>query len=145
MPGQRGGGVRSRLTAAADAATAYLTHVLGEAGTQADGDPDAPRAVRWTLRREAYRTLAEARGAVALTAAELPALARHAQGADHVVTTLEQLVDATTACAVHLADTGRLTPQHTARLTELLDTLAGERHHTGLRVPEAAAVPALAG
>ncbi|MFE7891360.1 FUSC family protein [Streptomyces sp. NPDC057412] len=145
VPGQRGGGVRARLTAAGDAVSAYLAHVLDESGTRADGDVGEPRAVRWTLRREAYRTLAEARAAVALAAAELPALARHAQGADRIVATLEQLVDATTACAVHLDDTGGLTPRHTARLTELLDALAGERHRTGLRVPEAAAVSALAG
>lgn len=81
------------------------------------------RALRWTLRREAYRALAEARAAIALAAAELPALARHSEGADEIVAVLERLVDTTTACAVHLDDSGRLTPRHVRRLAELLDEL----------------------
>ncbi|MDQ0602648.1 hypothetical protein QF037_006993 [Streptomyces canus] len=135
MPGQRGGTVRARLTAASRAAQAYLDHVLREAHTDLRGDFD-PRALRWTLRREAYRTLAEARTAIALAAAELPALARHSEGADHIVTTLERLVDTTTACAVHLDDSGRLTPRHTERLNELLGELAEDRERVGLRLPE---------
>ncbi|MFE7270731.1 FUSC family protein [Streptomyces sp. NPDC057623] len=171
MPGQRGGGVRARLTAANRAAYAYLAHVLRESGADNDasaargwgsdrGDTRAPRespvhdvpnghdpgrsdarALRWTLRREAYRALAEARTAIALGAAELPALARHTEGADDVVDTLERLVDTTTACAVHLDDSGRLTPWHTARLTELLQELAQERDRVGLRGPGAPEVP----
>jgi uncharacterized membrane protein YccC len=127
MPGQRGGGVRTRLTAADDAAHAYLAHVLS-------GSED--RATRWTLRREAYRTLAEARAAIALAAAELPALARHAEGADDIAATLERLADTTTACAVHLDHTGRLTPQHLERLAELRAQLADRRDRTGARLPE---------
>ncbi|MFE2099864.1 FUSC family protein, partial [Streptomyces sp. NPDC059468] len=114
MPGERGGGVRARLAAAASAAHAYLVHVLNESGD---------RTERWALRREAYRTLAEARTAIALSAAELPALARHTEGTDAVAAVLERLVDTTTACAVHLDDTGRLTPRHTRQLQELLDEL----------------------
>ncbi|MGW7207983.1 FUSC family protein [Streptomyces sp. NPDC054837] len=133
MPGQRGGTVRARLTAASRAAQAYLDHVLREADT----DPrDDSRALRWTLRREAYRTLAQARTAITLAAAELPALARHSEGADHIVATLERLVDTTTACAVHLDDSGHLTPHHTERLTELLGELAEDRERVGLRLPE---------
>ncbi|MFC8093884.1 FUSC family protein [Streptomyces sp. NPDC057301] len=149
MPGQRGGGVRSRLATADRAAHAYLAHVLRESeATSARREADAPRmpygpnpprtdsrAARWTLRREAYRALAEARTANALAAAELPALARHTEGADEVVATLEQLVDATTACAVHLDDSGRLTPWHTDRLTELLEELAEKRDRAGLHGP----------
>ncbi|MBG0856156.1 FUSC family protein [Streptomyces spinoverrucosus] len=127
MPGQRGGGVRARLGAAGSAAQAYLAHVMSESDD---------RAARWTLRREAYRTLAEARGAIALAAAELPALARHTEGADEVAGTLERLVDTTTACAVHLDDAGRLTPRHTERLAELLDELESGRRRLGLREPE---------
>ncbi|MGW3724033.1 FUSC family protein [Streptomyces sp. NPDC000851] len=131
MPGQRGGGVRARLAAAGGAAQAYLAHVLHET------DPDSDtRAVRWTLRREAYRALAEARTAIALAAAELPALARHSEGAEEIVAVLERLVDTTTACAVHLDDSGRLTPRHTERLTELLDELAERRDRVGLRLPD---------
>ncbi|MFE5817702.1 FUSC family protein [Streptomyces sp. NPDC056479] len=137
MPGQRGGGVRARLGAAGRAAYAYLAHVLRESDPRDTAPGPDPRAHRWTLRREAYRALAEARTAIALAAAELPALARHTEGADEVVHTLERLVDATTACAVHLDDSGRLTPRHTAQLTELLDELAQERVRVGLRIPEA--------
>lgn len=126
MPGERGGQVRARLAAAAGAAHAYLTHVL-------DGPDD--RAARWTLRREAYRALAEARTAIALAAHELPALARHTEGTDEVAAVLERLVDTTTACAVHLDDTGRLTARHRERLAELLDELAAGRERVGLRAP----------
>ncbi|MFC5214744.1 FUSC family protein [Streptomyces coerulescens] len=140
MPGQRGGGVRARLGAAGRAAYGYLDHVLREADGAAQRGADT-RALRWTLRREAYRALAEARTAIALAAAELPALARHTQGADDVVATLERLVDTTTACAVHLDDSGRLTPWHLAQLNELLDELAEERDRVGLRIPDAPEVP----
>ncbi|WP_327182449.1 FUSC family protein [Streptomyces sp. NBC_01334] len=126
MPGRRGGQVRARLAAAVRAADAYLTHVL-------DGSDD--RAARWALRREAYRALAEARTAIALAAHELPALARHTEGTDEVAAVLERLVDTTTACAVHLDDTGRLTARHRERLAELLDELAAGRDRVGLRAP----------
>ncbi|GAB7107671.1 FUSC family protein [Streptomyces phaeofaciens JCM 4814] len=126
MPGERGGQVRARLAAAAVAAHAYLTHVL-------EGRDD--RAARWTLRREAYRTLAEARAAIARAAAELPALARHTEGTDEVAALLERLVDTTTACAVHLDDTGRLAAPHRERLAELLDELAVRRDRVGLPAP----------
>ncbi|MFI1720205.1 FUSC family protein [Streptomyces sp. NPDC020489] len=127
MPGQRGGTVRSRLAVAAAAAQAYLDHVLS-------GSED--RAARWTLRREAYRTLAEARAAIALAAAELPPLARHSEGTGDIVVTLERLVDTTTACAVHLDDSGRVDPEHTRRLAELADELAKERTRARIRLPE---------
>ncbi|MFE6283929.1 FUSC family protein [Streptomyces sp. NPDC057877] len=117
VPGRRGGTVHARLAAAGGAAYAYLAHVMDQ--------PD-DRARRWILRREAYRALAEARTAIALAAAELPALARHTEGTDRVAVLLERLVDTTTACAVHLDDTGRLTPRHLERLDELLTELAGQ-------------------
>ncbi|OQD54628.1 hypothetical protein BM536_022105 [Streptomyces phaeoluteigriseus] len=123
MPGERGGHVRARLASAAGAAHAYLVHVL-------DGSDD--RAARWTLRREAYRALSEARAAIALSAAELPALARHTEGTDEVAALLERLVDTTTAAAVHLDDTGRLDRRHSDRLTELLGELAAHRERVGL-------------
>ncbi|MEU0813529.1 FUSC family protein [Streptomyces mirabilis] len=132
--GQRGGGVRARLTHAAEAAHVYLAHVLDD-GTTDD------RAGRWALRREAYRALAEARASIDLTAAELPALARHAEGTDEVAATLERLVDTTTACAVQLDDNGRLTPEHTERITALLDELAEGRERAGLVVKEGQALP----
>ncbi|WP_345574303.1 FUSC family protein [Streptomyces prasinosporus] len=126
VPGQRGGGIRVRLAEADDAAHAYLAHVLG------GGD----RAARWALRREAYRTLAEARTAVALASAELPPLARHTDGADGIADLLEQLVDTVTACAVHLDDTGRIGPRHAERLAALRDALARRRDRVGPRLPE---------
>ncbi|MDQ0911481.1 putative membrane protein YccC [Streptomyces canus] len=171
MPGQRGGGVRSRLAAASGAAEAYLTHVLQEterpgpremarpgprqterpvprqtprpvpqgAGSVVRDTPaDDTRARRWTLRREAYRALAEARTAIALAAAELPALARHSEGADEIVAVLEGIVDTTTACAVHLDDSGRLAPEQVQRLTELLDELGRldeGRGRVGVQLP----------
>ncbi|WP_053851846.1 FUSC family protein [Streptomyces sp. NRRL B-24085] len=159
MPGQRGGQVRSRLAAAGGAAQAYLAHVLEEtergpgpretarpgrrgaepaAGNTLAEDTDT-RPLRWTLRREAYRALAEARTAIAVAAAELPALARHSEGADEIVAVLERIVDTTTACAVHLDDSGRLGSDQVHRLTELLDELGRldrGRVRAGLRLPE---------
>ncbi|MEV5728794.1 FUSC family protein [Streptomyces pharetrae] len=111
LPGKRGGGVRARLAAAGKAAHAYLAQVTGGSGD---------RPTRWVLRREAYRTLAEARTAIAVAAAELPALARHTEGTERLAAALERLVDTVTACAVHLDDTGRLTPGHARRLDRLL-------------------------
>ncbi|MFH7340989.1 FUSC family protein [Streptomyces sp. KHY 26] len=127
MPGQRGGRVRARLAAAGSAAHAYLVHVLGEYDD---------RAERWALRREAYRTLAEARTAIALAAAELPALARHTAGTDAVADLLERLVDTTTACAVHLDDMGWLTPRHVGQLRYALHELGFQE--TEMPLPAAA-------
>jgi hypothetical protein len=95
----------------------------GEAGGSGGSGDYGDRAERWALRREAYRTLAEARTAIALAAAELPSLARHTAGADAVADVLERLVDTTTACAVHLDDTGRLTSRHVEQLREALAEL----------------------
>ncbi|WP_329574355.1 FUSC family protein [Streptomyces sp. NBC_01361] len=114
VPG-RGGAVRTRLTTAGEAAHAYVLHVLS-------GSDD--RAGRWTLRREAYRALAEARSAIDLAAAELPPLARHTAGTEDVAVTLEALVDTTTSCAVHFDDTGRVPEQHAERIDALLAELA---------------------
>lgn len=164
MPkGQRGGAVRARLTEAGTAAHAYLAHVLNEShapggatgttGTSPSSGGPTPngvsvsvgaalpgesddRAARWTLRREAYRALAQARAAIALSGAELPALARHTEGTDEVAAVLERLVDTTTACAVHLDDTGRLTRRHTERLTALLDELERHQGHARVSLPD---------
>jgi uncharacterized membrane protein YccC len=127
VPGERAGGVRARLTAAADAAYAYLAHVLHEPGD---------RARRWTLRRDAYHALAEAQAAIGRAAAELPALARHTEGTAEVAATLERLVDTTTACAVHLDDAGSLDPRHRERLDQLLAELAARRRRAGLGTAE---------
>ncbi|MFF1697324.1 FUSC family protein [Streptomyces sp. NPDC058257] len=121
-PVQRGGRVQDRLSAARESAHAYLRHVLS--GARDGGPADAEhRAARWALRRDAYRTLAEARAAIDLAAAELPTLARHSAGSEQVAVTLERLVDTTTACAVHVDDTGRLPRRHAERIDALLAEL----------------------
>ncbi|MDI3403763.1 FUSC family protein [Streptomyces cavernicola] len=113
------GGVTARLTAARAAIHVYVHHVLAEHDGRAD---------RWTLRREAYRTLAEARAAIDRAAAELPPLARRTAGAERTAAALERLADATTACAVHLDDSGHIpAPQAAATCHEAqLLGLAGE-------------------
>ncbi|MGY4975766.1 FUSC family protein [Streptomyces sp. 900105755] len=126
LAGRRGGGVRARLASAGRAAHAYLDHVLSGSGD---------RGERWALRREAYRTLAEARAAITLAAAELPALARHTEGTDAVAAVLERLVDTTTACAVHLDETGRLTARHTRQLEDLAAELERGGRRLGVAVP----------
>ncbi|MFK0155609.1 FUSC family protein [Streptomyces sp. NPDC090493] len=126
LAGRRGGGVRARLAAAGRAAHAYLDHVLSGSGD---------RGERWALRREAYRTLAEARAAIALGAAELPALARRTEGTEAVAAVLERLVDTTTACAVHLDETGRLTDRHTRQLEDLAGELERGGRRLGVVVP----------
>ncbi|MGW6057551.1 FUSC family protein [Streptomyces sp. NPDC055189] len=129
-PVQRGGRVQDRLSAARDSAHAYLRHVLSGAhdgahdGAHEGGRAGAEhRAARWALRRDAYRTLAEARAAIDVAAAELPTLARHSAGSEKVAATLESLVDTTTACAVHVDDTGRLPRRHAERIDALLAEL----------------------
>ncbi|MFF2728981.1 FUSC family protein [Streptomyces sp. NPDC058008] len=93
LPGRRGHTVRAALDTAVRAAHRYLGHVL-----------DAPEdhARRGALRRDAYRSLAVARTAIDLSAAELPSVSRHSAGSDSVAGALEQLIDTTTACAVQL-------------------------------------------
>ncbi|MFH8486370.1 FUSC family protein [Streptomyces longisporoflavus] len=129
-PVPRGGRVQDRLSAARESAHAYLRHVLSGAdggvrdGAHGGDSADAEhRAARWALRRDAYRTLAEARTAIDLAAAELPTLARHSAGSEKVAATLESLVDTTTACAVHVDDTGRLPRRHAERIDALLAEL----------------------
>ncbi|MER5440303.1 FUSC family protein [Streptomyces sp. NPDC002790] len=121
--GHRGSGVRVRLAVAHDAAHAYVRHVLSESAQGAEAQ-EVDRHGRWALRREAYRTLAQARAAVDLAAAELPVLARHSDGSRQVTVVLERLVDATTACAVQVDDTGRVPEQHARRIDVLLAELA---------------------
>ncbi|MFE6893308.1 FUSC family protein [Streptomyces sp. NPDC057694] len=122
LPGpgdHRGGGVRVRVAVAREAAHAYVRHVLSE-----DTGRPQDRARRWALRREAYRTLAQARAAVDLAAAELPVVARHSDGARRVTVVLERLVDTTTACAVQVDDTGRVPRQCAERIDGILAELA---------------------
>lgn len=115
LPGSRGHRVRAALDSAVGAAHRYLRHVLG-----------APedRHGRDALRRDAYRSLAAARTAIDLSAAELPAVARHTAGSGDVASALEQLIDTTTACAVQLGHPAdELPASHAERLAAQLSAL----------------------
>ncbi|MEU6441076.1 FUSC family protein [Streptomyces sp. NPDC047046] len=125
LPGRAGTVARGRLAVASQAATDYLGHVLS-------GSPDLPG--RWALRRAAYRSLAQARAAVEVSAAELPPLARRSAGSAELTAVLERLVDTTTAAAVHADDAGTLPPRDSARLRALLGEL-GTLDHERTPVP----------
>ncbi|MET9592967.1 FUSC family protein [Streptomyces sp. NPDC006516] len=115
LPGRPGQGVRAALDTAVGAAHRYLGHVMA-----------APQdhAGRGALRREAYRSLAAARTAIDLSAAELPAVARHSAGSEGVAKALERLIDTTTACAVELGHpTAELPPSHAELLARHLAEL----------------------
>lgn len=117
LPGQRGHTVRSALDTAAGAAHRYLGHVLA--------CPE-DHTGRGALRRDAYRSLAAARTAIDLSAAELPAVARRTAGSDDIAGALERLIDTTTACAVHLHHKAAELPAgHAERLAEQVAALGG--------------------
>ncbi|WP_299538191.1 FUSC family protein [uncultured Streptomyces sp.] len=122
LPGLRGRSVRAALGEAEEAAHRYLRHVL-------DHPEDLDR--RWALRRDAYRSLAVARTAVDLSAAELPPLAGRVSDAEAFADALERLIDTVTACAVQPRDGGAgLPPGHADRLHAqlcALDTARGAR------------------
>ncbi|MFC8225336.1 FUSC family protein [Streptomyces sp. NPDC057287] len=115
LPGRRGHTVRAALDTAVGAAHRYLGHVL-----------NAPedRAERAALRRDAYRSLAVARTAIDLSAAELPPAARHSAGSEGVAGAVERLIDTTTACAVQLdRPAAELPPSHAELLASQLSEL----------------------
>ncbi|MDF6017097.1 FUSC family protein [Streptomyces sp. JH34] len=115
MPGRRGHSVRAALDTAVGSAHRYLGHVL-----------DAPEdhALRGTLRRDAYRSLARARTAIDLSAAELPPVSKHSAGSEGVAGALERLIDTTTACAVQLDhQAAALPPAHAELLAAHLSEL----------------------
>ncbi|MFD3974047.1 FUSC family protein [Streptomyces cyaneofuscatus] len=115
LPGQRGNRVRGAVDTAVAAGHRYLRHVLAH---RQDG------AGRGVLRRDAYRSLAVARSALDLSAAELPPVAGRTAEFEEVAGALERLVDTTTACAVHLHGPGAaLPPSHAERIAEHLAAL----------------------
>ncbi|MXG29719.1 FUSC family protein [Streptomyces sp. YIM 132580] len=123
LPGQRGHRVRNAVDTAVAAAHRYLRHVLAH-------PQDGPG--RGTLRRDAYRSLAAARAAVDLSAAELPPVAGPTAGFEEVAGALERLVDTTTACAVHLQDgSGELSPPHAERIAAHLAALDAAHRASG--------------
>ncbi|MGF1343450.1 FUSC family protein [Streptomyces flavovirens] len=127
LPGRRGHRVRAALDVAVAAAHRYLGHVLN-----APGDDTG----RGELRRDAYRSLAAARTAIEVSAAELPAVARHSAGAEGVACAVERLVDTTTACAVELDHrSARLPASHAERLAAQLSDLDRARAAVRLAVP----------
>ncbi|RPK34485.1 FUSC family protein [Streptomyces sp. ADI93-02] len=93
LPGRRGHAVRAALDTAVGAAHRYVGHVL---------DAREDHTGRAALRRDAYRSLAAARTAIDVSAAELPPVARHSAGSESVAGAVERLIDTTTACAVQL-------------------------------------------
>ncbi|MFE3517519.1 FUSC family protein [Streptomyces sp. NPDC059166] len=107
LPGRRGHGVRAALDTAVGSAHRYLGHVL-----RAPEDD----AGRGALRRDAYRSLAAARTAIDVSAAELPRVARHSAGSAGVAGAVERLIDTTTACAVQLAQPEAGLPSRHAEL-----------------------------
>ena len=114
--GPRRRAVRTRLTAAGEAAHAYLAPCAERSPTTApDAGPCAARPIARSPRRAPRSTSPPP---------NFPPLARHTDGTDEVAVTLERLVDTTTACAVHLDDTGRVPEQHAERIDALLAELA---------------------
>ncbi|MFI2780339.1 FUSC family protein [Streptomyces sp. ALB3] len=115
LPGRRGHTVRAALDTAERAAHRYLGHVLG-----------APEdhTGRGALRRDAYRSLAAARRAIELSAAELPPVARYSAGSEGVAGAVERLIDTTTACAVQLdRPAAEIPPSHAELLARHLREL----------------------
>lgn len=128
LPGQRGHRVRDAVDTAVAAAHRYLRHVLAH-------PQDGPG--RGALRRDAYRSLAVARAALDLSAAELPPVAGRTAAFEEVAGALERLVDTTTACAVHLHDpNAALPPSHAERIAaQLADLDAAHRASERSGVP----------
>ncbi|MFC9943793.1 FUSC family protein [Streptomyces pratensis] len=115
LPGRQGHTVRAALDTAVGAAHRYLGHVL---------DTPEDHTGRGALRRDAYRSLAAARRAIDLSAAELAPVARHSAGSEGVAGAVERLIDTTTACAVQLVRPASGLPSShadllTAHLSEL--------------------------
>ncbi|MFK0290421.1 FUSC family protein [Streptomyces sp. NPDC090442] len=111
--------VGPRVTEALRSTERFLRHVLEPRPDETDP------ARRLALRRDAYRTLAQARAAAETAAAEF----RTARAADPdwlaIVTAVERIVDAATACAVRL-DRGahRPSPEEAERLGRALAAMA---------------------
>ncbi|ARF58590.1 FUSC family protein [Streptomyces gilvosporeus] len=110
--------VGQRVAAALRATEDFLRHVLESA-------PGADPTARLTLRRAAYRALAQARTTAETAAAELRPARDRTPDWLTAVTAAERIVDAATACAVRL-DHGarRPAPDEAERLCQALATMA---------------------
>lgn len=127
--------VGPRVTEALRSTERFLRHVL-EPRPAAPADPTAVAVRRLALRRAAYRTLAQARAAAETAAAEFRPSREPGPDWLTVVTAVERIVDAATACAVRL-DRGarRPGPEEAERLCRALAATADAVEAPGRRPP----------
>ncbi|MEE6264618.1 FUSC family protein [Streptomyces diastatochromogenes] len=127
--------VGPRVTEALRSTERFLRHVL-EPRPAAPADPTAAAVRRLALRRAAYRTLAQARAAAETAAAEFRPSREPGPDWLTVVTAVERIVDAATACAVRL-DRGarRPGPEEAERLCRALAATADAVEAPGRRPP----------
>jgi uncharacterized membrane protein YccC len=122
-PQSRAARITPRLTAAVTAVRAYLTAVAAE---------ESSAAQRGTLRRTAYRALADAHRTLDECLSEPPPTARHAESWLPATHALEQLTDAVSATATQIKYGGpRPSAAETRRLRAALDKLEQtvRQHH----------------
>ncbi|WP_411122083.1 FUSC family protein [Streptomyces sp. x-19] len=127
--------VGPRVTEALRSTERFLRYVL-EPRPAAPADPTAVAVRRLALRRAAYRTLAQARAAAETAAAEFRPSREPGPDWLTVVTAVERIVDAATACAVRL-DRGarRPGPAEAERLCRALADTADAVEAPGRRPP----------
>ncbi|AIA07192.1 FUSC family protein [Streptomyces noursei] len=127
--------VGPRVTEALRSTERFLRYVL-EPRPAAPADPTAVAVRRLALRRAAYRTLAQARAAAETAAAEFRPSRESGPDWLTVVTAVERIVDAATACAVRL-DRGarRPGPEEAERLCRALAATADAVEAPGRRPP----------
>ncbi|AKA07042.1 membrane protein [Streptomyces noursei ZPM] len=127
--------VGPRVTEALRSTERFLRYVL-EPRPAAPADPTAVAVRRLALRRAAYRTLAQARAAAETAAAEFRPSREPGPDWLTVVTAVERIVDAATACAVRL-DRGarRPGPEEAERLCRALAATADAVEAPGRRPP----------
>ncbi|WP_275461887.1 FUSC family protein [Streptomyces noursei] len=127
--------VGPRVTEALRSTERFLRHVL-EPRPAAPAESTAGAVRRLALRRAAYRTLAQARAAAETAAAEFRPSREPGPDWLTVVTAVERIVDAATACAVRL-DRGarRPGPEEAERLCRALAATADAVEAPGRRPP----------
>ncbi|MYT30000.1 MULTISPECIES: FUSC family protein [unclassified Streptomyces] len=139
--------VGPRVTEALRSTERFLHHVLAPRPAADPAGTGAVAARRLALRRDAYRTLAQARAAAETAAAEFRPGRDPGTDWPTVVAAAERIVDAATACAVRL-DRGahRPGPDEAARLCQALLAMADaledpRRRPPGTPQPELRPVP----
>ncbi|MER7990419.1 FUSC family protein [Streptomyces noursei] len=127
--------VGPRVTEALRSTERFLRYVL-EPRPAAPVDPTAVAVRRLALRRAAYRTLAQARAAAETAAAEFRPSREAGPDWLTVVTAVERIVDAATACAVRLDHGARRPgPEEAERLCRALAATADAVEAPGRRPP----------